>query len=235
MDDNDATVITLKSRQRLVNRRGAATRSRLLEAAVGCLARLGYAATTIEAVMVAAEASRGSVLHQFPTRLDLMEAAADSAMHRMLADFQSRLDEVADPAARLTRIPDIAWGVQNEAAAFAVSEILLAARWDRALAERLRPVAERIDRELDAYFTEVARQAGVGRPAEIVAPMRLMISSLRGLTIELMFDSLRPTILKALEILKSNHLVLIDASLRPVERAAMRRVIRHKAKSVIVK
>jgi AcrR family transcriptional regulator len=181
MDDDAPSLNTLKS-QRLVNRRGIARRSELLKAAVGCLARLGYAATTIEAVMAAAGASRGSVLHQFPTRLDLMEAAADSAMHVMLGDFQRRLDCVECPKARLMRTPDIAWEVQNETPAFAVSE--------------------------------VARQAGMARPADIVVPTRLMISSLRGLTIELMFDGLRPTILDALEILKSNHIRLMETLLR---------------------
>jgi AcrR family transcriptional regulator len=213
MDDDAPSLNTLKS-QRLVNRRGIARRSELLKAAVGCLARLGYAATTIEAVMAAAGASRGSVLHQFPTRLDLMEAAADSAMHVMLGDFQRRLDCVECPKARLMRTPDIAWEVQNETPAFAVSEILLAARWDRALAERLRPVVDRVEGELDGYFMEVARQAGMARPADIVVPTRLMISSLRGLTIELMFDGLRPTILDALEILKSNHIRLMETLLR---------------------
>ena len=61
-------------------RRGEETRRQLIEACIDCLTERGYAGTSIEAVMSKSGISRGSVLNQFPTRLDLMTATIETAM-----------------------------------------------------------------------------------------------------------------------------------------------------------
>ena len=52
--------------------RSAATRKVLLDAAVNCLFENGYGATTTLMVAEAAGVSRGAMLHQFPSKADLM-------------------------------------------------------------------------------------------------------------------------------------------------------------------
>jgi len=59
--------------------RRAATRAKIMEAAVGCLAEFGYAATSTPLVAKMAKVSRGSLLHQFPTKVDLILAVAEYA------------------------------------------------------------------------------------------------------------------------------------------------------------
>ena len=58
-----------------VQKRAWDTRERILEAAVTCLAEEGYAATTTSRIQERAGVSRGSLLHQFPSRDDLLVAA----------------------------------------------------------------------------------------------------------------------------------------------------------------
>ena len=59
--------------------RRAATRAKIMDAAVRCLAEFGYAATSTPLVARLAKVSRGSLLHQFPTKVDLILAVAEHA------------------------------------------------------------------------------------------------------------------------------------------------------------
>ncbi|MET8574358.1 TetR/AcrR family transcriptional regulator [Streptomyces sp. NPDC005012] len=57
--------------------RSRATRRRLLEAAVACLAEHGWAGSTVAVVAERAGVSRGAAQHHFPTREDLFTAAVE--------------------------------------------------------------------------------------------------------------------------------------------------------------
>jgi AcrR family transcriptional regulator len=74
--------------------RGWATRSRLLESAVSCLAELGWSGATVSVVAARAGVSRGATQHYFPTREDLFTAALDHMA-------EVRLAEILREAARL--------------------------------------------------------------------------------------------------------------------------------------
>ena len=64
--------------------RTAATRAKLLDATIGCLVELGYAATTGREVAARAGVSRGAATHHFPRRLDLIVSAVDEIGQRHL-------------------------------------------------------------------------------------------------------------------------------------------------------
>ncbi|MGW2085655.1 TetR/AcrR family transcriptional regulator [Streptomyces sp. NPDC001880] len=80
--------------------RSRATRRRLLEAAVACLAEHGWAGSTVSVVAERAGVSRGAAQHHFPTREDLFTAAVEyvaeerSAALRALP-VQARTDVIA--------------------------------------------------------------------------------------------------------------------------------------------
>ncbi|MEW2413403.1 TetR/AcrR family transcriptional regulator [Streptomyces sp. NPDC046866] len=57
--------------------RSRATRQRLLEAAVSCLAEYGWGGSTVSVVAERAGVSRGAAQHHFPTREDLFTAAVE--------------------------------------------------------------------------------------------------------------------------------------------------------------
>ncbi|MFD4141895.1 TetR/AcrR family transcriptional regulator [Streptomyces sp. NBC_00390] len=57
--------------------RSRVTRQRLLEAAVACLAEVGWAGSTVSVVAERAGVSRGAAQHHFPTREDLFTAAVE--------------------------------------------------------------------------------------------------------------------------------------------------------------
>lgn len=189
------------------NKRGEAARRQIIEAAIRCLNALGYAGTSIEAVMAAAGVSRGSLLNQFPTRIALMAATSEAAMQAMIADTQARMDAIPDSVRRYRAMCDVTWAAQNMAEGAAVTEVLLAARRDEALALAFRPVAQRIEAEIDQYTANLARAAGV-KARDIDACLlhgRLLILSLRGIALELTFDPRRKMINRALDQIRAQH------------------------------
>ncbi|GAA2156550.1 TetR/AcrR family transcriptional regulator [Kitasatospora kazusensis] len=65
--------------------RSRATRRRLLEAAVECLAELGWNGSTVAVVAERAGVTRGAAQHHFPTREDLFTAAVEHVTAERLA------------------------------------------------------------------------------------------------------------------------------------------------------
>lgn len=201
--------------RRRTTRRGEETRRQLIQAAIECLCERGYAATSIEAVMERAGVSRGSVLHQFPTRIALIAAAVESAMEIMMADTRARMRTLPDQAARYRAMCDFYWETQNIPEAAAVTEALLASRWDQALAEALRPVATRVEAEIDTETRSTATGAGAKDVEACVVHGRVMILTLRGITLELMFDRGRSMIHRALEQIRAQHIAHCNEMLGP--------------------
>ncbi|OLR95017.1 TetR/AcrR family transcriptional regulator [Actinokineospora bangkokensis] len=71
--------------------RSRATRRRLLEAAVDCLAEVGWTGSTVLVVAERAGVSRGAAQHHFPTREDLFTAAIDYVTEERLAHLRANL------------------------------------------------------------------------------------------------------------------------------------------------
>jgi AcrR family transcriptional regulator len=69
--------------------RSRATRHRLLEAAVDCLAEDGWARSTVAGVAERAGVSRGAAQHHFPTREALFTAAVRHVADRRLAEVRA--------------------------------------------------------------------------------------------------------------------------------------------------
>ncbi len=193
-------------------RRGEETRRALIDGAIRCLNSLGYAGTSIEAVMEETGISRGSVLNQFPTRVALMSAAIEAAMLAMVSDTRRRGAESEDPVQRVREMCDVFWETQNIPEAVVVTEVLLAARWDGALAQALGPIASRIETEIDQYTMELILEAGVDASfhEDCLLHARILVLSLRGITLELMYDKDRRIMHRALARIREMHLSQCD-------------------------
>ncbi|MEY9871170.1 AcrR family transcriptional regulator [Streptacidiphilus sp. MAP12-33] len=70
--------------------RSRATRRRLLEAAVDCLAEVGWSGSTVAVVAERAGVSRGAAQHHFPTREDLFTAAVEHVAVQRRAELDAR-------------------------------------------------------------------------------------------------------------------------------------------------
>lgn len=128
--------------------RGEATRLRILEATLACITEEGYARTSTVHVCQRSGASRGSLLHQFPTRAELMAAAVAHLFEKLTADYVAALAALrAEVLRSVTRRVEVAGelllaGYADPRLA-AVLDIYAAARTDAELMAALRPVAAR--------------------------------------------------------------------------------------------
>ena len=77
--------------------KGQATRQRLIEVATQLFASEGYEATSIEAVLQAAEISRGALYHHFDTKEALFEAVLDSIEALISVRLGEVGQDIADP------------------------------------------------------------------------------------------------------------------------------------------
>jgi TetR/AcrR family transcriptional regulator, transcriptional repressor for nem operon len=88
-----------------VPRDGTATRERILDAAQRIVLERGFAATSVDAVLAEAPATKGAFFHHFPSKNDLGRALLEryaTADERLLDDFMAAAEaESSDPAEQL--------------------------------------------------------------------------------------------------------------------------------------
>jgi AcrR family transcriptional regulator len=128
--------------------RTADSRALILDAAVACLVESGYAGASTLAVQARAGVSRGRLLHHFPSRAELLVAAAGHLSSTSLAEVQERAaavmaDEPAGPE-RIDRAIDLMWATFQEPPFWAAMELWTAARTDPQLRAALRVEERRL-------------------------------------------------------------------------------------------
>lgn len=77
--------------------KSAMTRDRILEAAINCFVELGYTNVTTARVASSAGVSRGAMLHHFPSKTELIQAAVEYLHDKLLEDYTERVTSI--PAA----------------------------------------------------------------------------------------------------------------------------------------
>ncbi len=128
--------------------RGEATRLRILEATLACITEVGYARTSTVHVCRRSGAARGSLLHQFPTRAELMAAAVAHLFEKLTADYVAahaalRAKAIRSVARRVEVAAELLLAGYADPRLAAVLDIYSAARTDAELMAALKPVAAR--------------------------------------------------------------------------------------------
>jgi len=136
------------ARPRRVQARGEATRLRILEATLSCIVDEGYAQTSTVRVCERSGTSRGSLLHQFSTRAELMAAAVAHLFEQLTSRFIETFAAIQpDPRCGIVRRVEVAGELLRTAYTdrrlAAVLDIYAAARTDAELRAALGPVVAR--------------------------------------------------------------------------------------------
>ncbi len=136
--------------RRTQEQRRAATKARLVDACVSSLCELGYQRSTISEICCRSGVSQGGLFRHFPTRRDLVIAAADDLRRRQFETFSQSLalGGTGTLADRLLLVRAACRAPINGA----WYELLVAARTDGALRERLAPM-------LSEYHNQIAEFA----------------------------------------------------------------------------
>ncbi len=133
-----------KQRDPRMQDRAVETRRRLLDAAYQCLAEKGYAATTTQEVCRKIGVSRGTLLHHFATREELVSAAVEHVLEKTIASFRESLVPGAGESPSLAALTRSLWERHWTSGPFyAWLEMVVASRTDPALNEKVRAMEKR--------------------------------------------------------------------------------------------
>lgn len=146
--------------------RGERARTLVLDTSIGILTVSGYAALTTRAAQEASGLSRGSFLHQFPTREDLLAATVEALVARRAERAQAIIDRFAanPPADRLTAAIGAVRELLSGPDFLAEMELWAAARTNESLRAALVPVVDRVSRRLRAQLEELFGPELVAHP-----------------------------------------------------------------------
>ena len=197
--------------------RRAATREKIMTATVKCLAEFGYAATSTPLVAKLAKVSRGSLLHQFPTKIDLMLAVAKHASNVRGSKVRAYLANYPEQPERFLQGVDAVWASLQTPEAIALMEVTLAARSDPELAARYPEFAGDLDAALHRARERMAETLGAPeRVREIDTIAHLTRAALEGLAMGSVFIG-RPTddALRVLALLKTLRQDLVKGLQKP--------------------
>lgn len=78
------------------DRKSANTRYTILESTIECLAEFGYSKTSTQLVTENAEISRGTMLHHYATKADLISAVIDFINFKRLRKFYESVKKLSD-------------------------------------------------------------------------------------------------------------------------------------------
>ncbi len=135
--------------------RSRATRARLLEAAVACLAEEGTAGATVGAVARRAGVSRGAAQHHFPTREDLFLAVLRHMLDNRGAELRRGAAAVPEGSGRTEAVVQMVVDAFTGTDFRAALQLWSAAASDPVLRERIIPMEERMGREIHRAAVEL--------------------------------------------------------------------------------
>ncbi|HEY5922271.1 MAG TPA: helix-turn-helix domain-containing protein [Kofleriaceae bacterium] len=127
------------------------TRRALLDAAVESLIEVGFARTTTLEVQRRADASRGALLHHFPSKTELLVAAIDHLAEMRARELKMFAAQLPDGRARTDAVLELLWQCFTGTFFQVSMELRTAARTD----PELRPVLITAERALrDRIFAQ---------------------------------------------------------------------------------
>lgn len=131
--------------------KSAMTRDRILDAAINCFINLGYTNVTTAKVASAAGVSRGAMLHHFPSKTELIQAAVEYLHNKLLEDYTARVKSIPSSlkGAKHRRAGiDAYWQHLSGDLFTAYHELCVAGRTDAELREILENSSVRFDQHV---------------------------------------------------------------------------------------
>lgn len=164
--------------------RAAITRARIIHAAIQCLVSSGYTGTSTSAVCELAGVSRGAYQHHFATKSELVLAAVEELMSRMLRKVRPSTSAVAgDTSERVGDAIDAIWASFSSRDGMALLELWLAARTDPELAESMEPFLRRLEEDVIRTYDRLLGPE-LASSSVYLAVRTTTLSLLRGMVLE---------------------------------------------------
>jgi len=188
--------------------RSSTTRSRVCQATLEALAEVGHGLISTAMIAQKAKVSRGALTHQFPSRNDLLVAA----LRQLHEDWEVADPFGADPNETQYTLPELTealWlTIFSDTRYIAAIELMLAARLDNELGQRLR---DEMKRWVDIRDLRISLLVGFKPDNEThTLKLHLILSVLRGIAVHQSFDPEVATGRKLVDLWKKILIEMMD-------------------------
>jgi AcrR family transcriptional regulator len=129
-------------------------RARLLDATIECLATTGYGRMSTNDVVRQAQVSRGALAHHYPTKADLVKAAAQRLLDLRAIEFRARFGAIDRERRTPAEALDVLWSFYDDPSGMALLELTVAARSHPELQSVLGPVSDQLATRTAEVFVE---------------------------------------------------------------------------------
>lgn len=159
------------------------TRALLIETALSCIARYGYAKTSLKLIAEEAGVSRGPLHYHYKDKNELMGEAAEALPQLISSETTRRLAMARTIEERMETMIDL--GIEQHLGDHHIvaCELLMATRQDPDLASSVLPHLSAAEEAIDARWIEYARELGWS-DERLTVFRRLFVAALRGLAID---------------------------------------------------
>ena len=158
--------------RRTQQQRREQTQKRILDAVIRCLRDEGSAGATTTRIAEVAGVSRGALMHHFPSKAALMQAALDRVLNDGLARFLQAIDGLPEGPDRLHAMIDALWAAISDPDAFLPwLELVVASRGDPDLRETITAFTRRTETVVRTNFQEIFGLTGEEQPLVTRTPL----------------------------------------------------------------
>ncbi|WP_152208693.1 TetR/AcrR family transcriptional regulator [Marinobacter changyiensis] len=135
--------------------RSEQTQARIMQATLECILQKGIRATSTVDIAKQAGVSRGALVHHYPTKAILMEAAMEDLLDREVESFRETAKRVEEGTLEFETLLDILHEHFKGDLFMVTLEFLTAARTDKAAKEVLVPLATHFNESLEAIWEQL--------------------------------------------------------------------------------
>ncbi|WP_321390360.1 TetR/AcrR family transcriptional regulator [Emcibacter sp.] len=140
---------TTRKPESLQSRKSASTRRQILDAAIECIVKHGYANTTTLIIAKTAEVSRGAMLHHFPSKIDVINAAVEHLYNKRQKAFYKAIDALPPDNGQIRPAIEAYLKHVMHPLYVAFFELKVASRTDKDLYAVFEPARKKFDTEWD--------------------------------------------------------------------------------------
>jgi len=181
-----------------------------MEATIQCLHELGYHQTSTVMVTKRARVSRGAMLHHFPSKAELMMAAAEYIRVQRRHAHQKYLDRFKTDRERFLHLIDILWEEFQTPTGVARIELMLGARNDPELGDRFFNLNAELEARHKNFVWGIAQPLGIRSRRKVDAFVQLYAAAIRGLAIDVLRPHAMQDIKGAVALLKEAQANLLE-------------------------
>ncbi|KIN70557.1 putative transcriptional regulator [Sulfitobacter noctilucae] len=171
------------NREKPAQSRSVVMRKNLIDATLDVIYDLGYRSASTPEFARRAGASRGALVHHFPTRSDIIIAAMEQLLGEGISEIRAVTAKMAQLELSLDDFVDFLWQLFSGRFFYISLEFINEARTDEELRARMVPLVKDFHAAVDSIWAEFEKQAD-GTPQATRDALNLTVCLVRGMGVQ---------------------------------------------------